>query len=329
VGWLFFVALQTLGYLSTIFGRALLSIIDMILGEAEARRLFQSNLGEVAPLWEQLIGVAAMLLLALAQPLGLWQVWRRHRANIFVLILSLASVAYFGMQALRLTRAGWETGNRASDFLFVGLGFVTALALAGLWGEQRLGWARWLADSTKRAALTGCVAVVIVGGVIAGWSRDLRVGWPYRLAVGDHVIEPQGQATAEWAQTYLGPDHRMAADASNSLLLLDYGEQYAFSGRNGGFQEVIAATPLADWQLDLLRDARIEYVVVDRRHISWDNMAGLYFGAPAGAPVARATSIDLEVFAKFERQDNVSRVYDSGNIAMYDVSVLSGLPKIR
>jgi hypothetical protein len=102
VGWLFFVALQTLGYLSTIFSRALLSIIDAIWARPGPPPV------PIEPAkWLRCgaVGVAAMLLLALARRWACGAV-AAHRANIFVLAwLRWPTSAW----ALRLTQAG----NRA------------------------------------------------------------------------------------------------------------------------------------------------------------------------------------------------------------------------
>jgi hypothetical protein len=315
--WVFWVAPQTLTYLSIIFSRAFVSFMQMLAGLETARRLFQSNAGHVAPLWERVAGIASVLLLAAAQPLGLVQIARRYRTDVFALLLSGAAVAYFAMLALRFTQAGWETGNRASDFLFVGLAFVTALAAVQAWDYLH---------AAGQALLTGGLAIVFMGGLIAGWPRDLRLGGPYRVAVAGRALEPQGVAAAAWLLEALGPDHAVAADSSNALLLLNHGDQAAYSGRNDGFHEVIAATPLADWQLRLLRREGIEYVLVDRRRVSWDSMAGYYFVPPANRVAAGEEFIDPGVNAKFERQDRVSRLFDSGDITLYDVRSLSLVP---
>ena len=47
-----------------------------------------------------------------------------------------AAVAYFAMLGLRLSPAAWETGNRASEFLFLGLAFVLAFAGVELWNRR-------------------------------------------------------------------------------------------------------------------------------------------------------------------------------------------------
>jgi hypothetical protein len=39
--------------------------------------------------------------------------------------------------------------------------------------------------------------------------------------------------------------------------------------------------------------------------------------------------IDPDAYRKFDGQKNVSRVFDSGNIVIYDVGVLSGVSPIR
>jgi hypothetical protein len=131
---------------------------------------------------------------------------------------------------------------------------------------------------------------------------------------------------AAWLLETLGPDHAVAADSSNALLLLAYGDQLAYSGRNDGFEEVIAASPLADWQLRLLQRERIEYILVDRRRVSWDSMAGYYFVPPANRVAPGEEYVDPGVNAKFESQPGVSRIFDSGDIVVYDMRPISRVP---
>ena len=60
-------------------------------------------------------------------PFGLRALWRRYRREPFALLFGLAAIAFFATLVLRLVPPAWETGNRLSEFLFVGLAFVLAL----------------------------------------------------------------------------------------------------------------------------------------------------------------------------------------------------------
>ena len=313
--WLIFVASLTLDYLSPVLAEAVKSILRVIVQEEAGRQLFQSSSGHVAPLWERVTGIGSVLLILLGIPFGILQIWRRHRHNMFALVLAGTALTYFPMQGLRFTPAGWETSNRASEFLFVGISFVLALGIVDFW---LAGSAHW----PGRVVFPGCIAIVFAGGVIAGWQPNARLAQPYLINAGTHVIEPQGVTTAKWTRAYLRPNNRIAADASNAKLLLAYGEQYPYTGEKYGVRHMFFSEQVGQGERHILQVTGVRYVVVDRRLISWDNIVGLYFNRNEQARSHSAVLMDVEVYSKFDGVDKVSRIYDSGDIVIYYVGSL-------
>jgi hypothetical protein len=61
----------------------------------------------------------------------------------------------------------------------------------------------------------------------------------------------------------------------------------------------------------------VEYIVFDRRLNSWDNMLGMYFNPIEGR--YESIWITPNAYLKFDAEPEVSRLYDSGNIKIYDV----------
>jgi hypothetical protein len=313
--WLVTVASYTVGYLSPVLGGAIDSIVQIISGEASTRQLFQSTGGYVAPLWERITGIGAVLLMLLGLPFGLRAIWRRFRDHPIALMLAGAALAYFAMLGLRLSPAAWETGNRASEYLFIGLALVLALTVLELWNARRAVW-------LSRAVVVGSLAVIFIGGVIAGWSPTLRLGRSLQVAVGDVTIKPQGFAAADWMKGVLGPDHPVATDQSNARLLLAYGQQSPLTGGYPDIKDLLGMAEFPDWQVTLMQDNDIRYLVVDRRSISGNNMEGYYFDETGGGPIAPADLLDPEVSGKFDRLQNISRIYDSGNLVIYDAKAI-------
>ncbi|MDQ2631615.1 MAG: hypothetical protein M3Y75_11700, partial [Actinomycetota bacterium] len=130
--WLLVVASSTVGYLTPVLSSAFDAIANTIGGEDEPRALFEGSgpAVEPTPLAGKAIAVLAVLLLAAALPFGLREIYRRHLKKPFALIFAIAAVAFFGTLALRLAPLAWETGNRLSEFLFVGLAFTLSCAFA-------------------------------------------------------------------------------------------------------------------------------------------------------------------------------------------------------
>jgi hypothetical protein len=373
--WLVYVASFTLTYLSPVFGHALVSVIGLIGGESTGRQLFQSNSGYVAPAAERFVALGSVLLLLAALPFGLREVWRRRLHHPMVLVLSGAALAYFSTLGLRLVPSAWEIGNRASEFLFVGLALVTALArfpsipavslwtrimlsvrsnLAARWtrvghkGSQvfsdpgqpgrRAGpmlpparalqvpakqrsrtWRRPRSEWQLRLALTLAMAGIFSGGVIAGWLPELRLAKLSRLEVSGQVLEPAGTVVSRWMLDQYGPMNIVGADEANGRSLLAYGRQHALAGRNPNIVGMLETDKLVDWQWELMRELGIEYMLVDRRRISDDNMLGYFFDRGPGRQPAEQALLPPAVYLKFDSLPSVSRELDSGNIAVYYV----------
>ena len=193
--WLLVVASATTGYLAPPFTGAIEAIKHTISGESPPRELFQSNsYAGVTPLGARAVALLAIGLLLLGLPFGLAALWRRYRRQPFALIFALAALGFFGSLALRLAPAAWETGNRASEFLFVGLAFVIACACAWVW---KAGSRRILAP---RLLLSAGLSIILIGGAISGWPWNTQLAQPLRIsAAGGGEIVSQPLAMAEWA----------------------------------------------------------------------------------------------------------------------------------
>lgn len=313
LAWLIYVAILTINYLSPVITKGVFALLQLMLGEGEGRPLFVSYTGYVAPLWERMVGIGAVVLSLLALPFGLAQIWQRARTNTPALLLGIAGVGYFAVLGLRLTIASWQLGNRASTYLFVGLAFVLAMAVERLWAGR---WQSW----QSRGLFAAVLAVIFAGGVIAGWEPQLRLAQPYMVATGQTAVETQGLAVAEWMRSTLGPGHTVAADEANGRYILAYGEQYPYVGRYPFVREILTEPTLNIRQTAVMAQWGLDYAVVDRRLMAWDIMAGYFFNRNTTQPEAGWFAPD--VYQKFDKQETVNRVMDSGDVVIYDVGAL-------
>jgi len=314
--WLVGVASITISYLSPVISRAANSIVQIVSGAESTRALFQSTSGYVAPVWERLVGIGSVVVMLLAMPFGLRQIWRRFRHQPIALMLTGAALAYFAVLGLRLSPAAWETGNRASEFLFIGLAFVLALAVIELWNRPHAPW-------LGRVAVLGSIAIIFMGGIIAGWTPTLRLSQPLQVNVGETVIKPQGFTAANWMRTALGPGHHVATDESNARLMLAYGGQLPVTGGYPDIKDLLGMTDFPEWQAELMREWDIQYVAYDRRLMSWNNMAGYYFDHTPAGSLPSSALFGPAAYGKFDQPTNISRLFDSGNIVIYDVRAIS------
>jgi hypothetical protein len=172
------------------------------------------------------------------------------------------------------------------------------------------------------------MGLIFVGGVISGWPPAARLARPYLVEVDGRAVEPPGIATARWMRSYVGPNNRIATDQSNARLMLAYGEQAPLTGRIHGIQAMLTSTEIRRGEREILQGIDVRYVVVDERKVSWDNMIGLYFNRENH--VRQGTELfERTIFTKFDEQEGVSKILDSGSIGIYDVEALSDATTVR
>jgi hypothetical protein len=316
--WLVFVASRTLGYLSPLITRAITETFQTAAGESATRPLFSSPTGQVPPVWEHLVGIGSAVITAAVLPLGLLVLWRRYRYQPLAgyqplaVVLGCASIAYVGTLALRLVPAAWETGARLSEFLFIGVALV--LALAAIEALDRLP-----ARALVPAGIWAVAGVVLMGGVIAGASTVQRLAQPYRVAAAGADIDSPGVAVARWAREVLGPGQPIAAQEADARLLLVYGREHVFTGTGPAFNDVLQTPKLYRWQFDLLREYGVRYVVVDARKASTNVSTGYFFPRPPIRPKDRFPDATV---TKFQRA-GARRIYKGGGIIVYDIRGMS------
>jgi hypothetical protein len=309
--WLILVASETVGYLSPVLTRAFSSTLHTVSGEAAPRHLFASAAtGQQPSAIERGVGIGSVLLMAAGFPFGLLRVWRQYRHDPFAVLFAAAAAGVFATFVLRFAPLAWESANRASEFLFLGLGFV--LALVGL--------ERWSPSALPRLGTALAVAgltIVFLGGVISGWTPSVRLSQPYRVEASSRVIDSEGRALAAWTNAHLGPRARFAASDADARLLASYGGEFAVAGHSPDVVDVLQTAALPSWELSLLSVNRLPYVVIDRRLRSFDNASGYFFGFRPGAGRPDVL-LDPSAVAKFDRI-HADRIFDSGNIVVFHV----------
>jgi len=309
LAWLIAVASSTVGYLSPVINNAVNAVVHTIVGEDAPRGLFESASPTIppTPLGAKAFSFLAVALLAAGLPFGLRELWRRFRRQPFAILFGIAAVAFFGTLALRLTPPAWETGNRLSEFLFIGLAFV--LGCACVWALSRR-----LAGAATRPLIAAAIAVVLVGGSISGWPWDSLLAQPMQISTEGRTVSSPPLALAEWAQHEV-PEGRFAAATADAGLLLVPGGKTAFAGTSPDVEDLLDEEKLVGWELPLLRRNGIRYIAVDRREIASDTLRGYYFAKRGEELQLRSKS----VVSKFNPLPGVSRVYTNGLITVFEL----------
>jgi hypothetical protein len=319
VVWTVTVATATIGYLGPAITATFSEMLRLIGGELDARELFVSRGGDVAALWERLTGSASAAIILVLLPPGLFVVWKQFRSSALVLALALAACLYPATLVARLTRVGAEVATRTPEFLFLGIGLVVALTLSRFSDEGRF-------RRAQTTAIAVVVAVLVVGGVNVGVAPWARLPGPYLVSADTRSVEPEGLAAADWAREVLGPGNAMVADRVNRIMMSAYGLQTMIITYETRLpvRRLYLTAEIGPIHRDIVRDGDIRYLVADRRLTTGLPVVGHYFDRGEEAFVGRRqTPLDPLLLSKFDRLPEVHRVFDSGNIQIYDVRALA------
>ena len=317
VAWVLIVATVTIDYLGSALTSTLGELLRLIAGDIDARSLFTAPTGAVAPLWERLVGSGSALLVVLMLPLGLFVVWTRYRANPLVMALAVATLAYPLTLAAHLTPFAAQVASRVPEFLYIAIGLVIALAVARLTFRGR--WAPVQLVGTITA-----IAVLVIGGVIVGLPEWGRLPGPYLVSADGRSIESEGIADAEWARDVLGPNNVMVGDRVNSLLMSTYGGQEMITTYETRLpvRHLFLGLNEENVQRKIVAQGDIKYMVIDRRLSTAPPTVGYYFDRGESRLLRGGDSgpLDPAILAQWDNKSDVSRVFDSGDIQLYDMS---------
>ena len=310
--WLVVVASKTVGYITPVLSKAFTDTLHTITGESAPRAPFQSSGGLGTPLPEKILTFVSLALLAIALPFGLTTAWRRHKRNPIVVIFSLAALGFFGVLGLRAAPSAWEVANRADEFLFIGLAFVLGYAAVNRLRSVRTARVARFAPAFAAAYAT----VAVVGGAITGWPASSILAAPVQVSIDHRQIDSETLAVGRWVGAHIS-QNGFAAPAADARTILFYGGKRVLTAN--GVSLILSTPSLESWQLPTLRRDRLRYAVADRRERSDDAANGYGFSVhPPGGP--RDVFRSADVAGKFDGIP-APRVYDSGNIQIFDLGL--------
>jgi hypothetical protein len=318
--WLFTKADITIGYLSPHIQDAILAVQRLLAGQGGDRQaLATGSSGGIN--YERLVGLASVAVIMSGLGLGYWHWWRHRQYQPLTMALALWALTYPSIPVLRLNSSSWEISNRLAGFLFIGVGFIIGLGLAELSlpaGLDRL--RRWL-------VLPG-LALIICGGIIGGSSPTTRLPGSYVVGADERSVELQGMSAAEWAFRFLGLNNHMAGDRVQTSLMGSYGRQRMVLRQDFGISisGIFLRYDLDSNQLEAIKRAQISYLVVDRRITTGLPLFGHYFESWEQMVVSFVPPVNPAMLEKFDHTPNVSRIYDSGDILIYDTGALAREP---
>lgn len=319
--WLLFAAGEvTSSELSSVFTEAFHAIVDLITGQSGSKALFAAGDGQTNTTVARLLGIASIIPLLFVIPFGLYRAWLRPGSSALWRALSLVALLYPVTLGLRLTQAGTETSQRASEFVFVGLAFVAGLLIT----EPRRPPTAWR-SAARPVAVAVIATIVFIGGFIVGEAPATRQPGPYIVGAESRSVSPQGLAAARFADTHLPPRSRILVDRVNATLLAALGHLDPVIGQINGIHvsRVFFSKKYDSKDQEVISEDAIDYIVVDRRFIDRAPDSGFYYerDEPSGGK-----PIEAESLRKFADLEGLNRIYDNGAIAIYDTALLRSKP---
>lgn len=291
-------------------------LLHVITGATAGKTPFKGAAGYSNPALEQAAGLISVALLVAALPFGIYAGWRHRHKGLGLFIIELTALLYPASLGLRLTAAGSETSNRTSEFLFVGVATVVALAFIVLLGRaaDRPGWT----GRSVRLLATLYVGLVFAGGITVGTAPYDLLPTGYAVGADARSVDTEGTDAARWVGQWLEPHLNFLADTTDSGLVSAYSQLDPQSGTVGQAQvgALFVNRAFGPVERRIITYDKIHYLVVDRRDSHALPHSGSYFDG--GDPGSYSKPIAAQALGKFDSVTCIDRVFSSGNIVIYD-----------
>ena len=321
LAWAHVVGDPTGGYLGPVFLDGLRDV-GRLLSFSSGRQLFVSDDGAVAPAWQRYSVMLAVATTCLGLSAGFIRSLRTAKlvragpalwGESWLVLATLLTLAYPASILFRLTKTGWEIGNRLGGLSYLGVGVVVAISVAMLWqGQSR--------SPIRAAALGGIGAIILIGGIISGDAPPILVPDRFKVSADAASIEPMDISAAQWTGRWLGSGNMFASDRINRLLLANYGRQDVATTLQDPQDTSVAilSNKLGDVERAVLKTVGVQYVMIDLRITTALPAVGVYFdGALDDQFYTRPPA--PKALLKFDAEPSVSRPFDNGYIIIYDV----------
>ncbi len=108
-----------------------------------------------------------------------------------------------------------------------------------------------------------------------------------------------------------------------------YGDQRIVTGiaDNIDVTPVFFSSNLGSYEASILQKGQIRYLIVDLRLSRALPSVGFYFDPSEPDSFHHTVPINLKALTKFDTMSQVNRVFDSGNIVIYDMGGLINAPE--
>ena len=278
---------------------------------AAPKKVFSDSAGAGPAPWEQALLILSVLVAGLALLLVLHALRTHFRGrNVVATVLCLVALVYPVIPAGHLTVATAEVGDRASGFVYLGLGAIVGAFLAAR--RLRLAWA---------LPIGALITAVFLGGVVLGSGPTARqLPGPYLIEADARSMDADNLAAANWESVNLPGDSHVYADRDSGLLASAVGGQFTVRHLSTGIDasRLLLDPKFTADDLDLIERADLSYLIVDSRLSQGLPHLDVYI-ENGEFDQARTEPVPAAALAKFSTIRGVSLIYDNGSIKIYDI----------
>ena len=266
-----------------------------------------------------MVTTAAILVVAVALLPALWACRSHLRTRkALVLLLILVGAAYPLIPAGHITVTTAEVTDRSAGFVFLGVGFVLALWLVGRPG---------LRNRVPAVVVLPTLAVIFVGGIVFGaGTTSTQLPGRFLVSADSRSIDAQSLQAAQWLHDHLTTGSRLYADRVDGLLAAAVGGQQTVTHIGSGVDasRILLAPTFTDKDRTLIKAAHIAYVVVDERDATGLPNEQVYAESGEYGGTDRTRPVTIAALRKLEAVPGVRRIFDNGDLVVYDVRALDG-----
>jgi hypothetical protein len=339
--WVFFIAPETVSYLSPYLGNSLGELMQIVSRSGSSRQLFSASL---SPWWEHQAAYLVTLVALFIAAMGMILVRRRtkkralpngvrdallpagRRRSIFISMCFLGLV-YFPSTILILSPAGAEGARRSWADTWIGLAVSTAPAVVWLieWVESRF---HVLSRCSGRVVLALVMIITLVGGTAAGLDPTYRFPGPFLFGSDSRSETPELDAMSQWFMARFGTENRIVTDRFTALVMGSFGQQDP-GFPSAGFPAYDlysdpAGKPIGpQFLLYQLQSSHYLYLIVDERLARDIPQVGVYF--EPDEPIEFITNNGKSYFAgrlgKFNTVHWMYKVLQSNNYSVYRMAL--------
>lgn len=316
--WMLYVANIVVSYLSSGVIFSLKELLELIMNEAIPRRLFSETIGPTVPIPELIIAYLAVIFLLMGLFISVVYIWKTHSNRAIILALTGLALFYPVTHVLRFTKNGSEYAARFAPYIFIGLSIVLSLGFFEPYLFRNFTRKRW-------GIAFSAMVIIFMGGIVVSFPYWARMPGPYLVSADLRSIDFENIYAADWMKNLLGSNNRIGTDRVNGLVMGSYGNQdqvtYSIEGVN--IPSVFLSSTFGSRELQTVKDGKITDFIVDLRLANSLPILGYYYELGEAKNLSR---ISLSQLLKYDSMDRISRIYDSGNIIIYDFKALHNAP---